>query len=339
MQREFQVLDLSMGSVILNDSSVANIEFSRDGNYAVSTTKEGTIYLIDCLTGIEKKKMFTRTHGIGQMKFTYHPSCILISSTQKNNDIRYMCMHDNRYVRLFRHQEDRVSSLAMNPIDDYFLSASSSSVCLWSLGSTNPLAKLNLPANTEQTSVAYDGTGLVFGVSCFDGNTRSRSIKLFDARNFEQGPFEDLSPSFEQITNALSANQSVALAQAQAQRILQSNWSSFEFSPDGFHLLVNTSEALIVLDGFKKGITPIVIPRKNESGTPLGGCLSADAKFVLLGTEENELQIYDKLTGTLKNTLMGHVAPVGCVRCNPKYDLIASGCVNTALWIRGVGSL
>ena len=60
---------------------------------------------------------------------------------------------------------------------------------------------------------------------------------------------------------------------------------------------------------------------------------------MLLGTEENELQIYDKLTGTLKNTLMGHVAPVGCVRCNPKYDLIASGCVNTALWIRGVGSL
>jgi COMPASS component SWD2 len=339
MMREFQVADLSMGSVILNDSAVSNIEFSRDGNYAVSTTKEGTIHLIDCMTGMEKKKMFSRTHGIGQMKFTNHPSCILLSSSQKNNDIRYMCMHDNRYLRIFRCQEDRISSLAMNPIDDCFLSASSSAVCLWSLESTVPIAKLPLPPNTEQTSVSYDGTGLVFGVSCFDGKSRSRSIKLFDARNFEQGPFEDLSPSFDQITNSLSANQSTALAQAQAQRILQSNWSSFEFSPDGFHLLVNTSEALIVLDGFKKDVPPVVIPRKNESGTALGGCLSADAKFVFSGTEENELQVYDKLTGALKNSFLGHVAPVGCVRCNPKYDMVASGCVNTALWIRGVSSM
>lgn len=333
--REFQVADLCMGSVILNDSSVSNIEYSKDGNYAVSTTKEGTIHLIDCMTGIEKKKMYTRTHGIGQMKFTHHPSCVLLSSSQKSNDIRYMCMHDNRYLRMFRHQDERVTSLAMNPIDDCFLSASSSSVYLWALESTTPLAKLALPQNTEQTSVAYDGTGLVFGVSCFDGNSRSRSIKLFDARNFEQGPFEDLSPSFDQISSALSSNQSLALAQAQAQRILQSNWSSFEFSPDGFHLLVNTAEALIVLDGFKKDVPPVVIPRKNESGTNLGGCLSADAKYVFSGTEENELQVYDKLTGALRNTFLGHVAPVGCVRCNPKYDIVASGCVNTALWIRG----
>lgn len=337
--REFQVADLCMGSVILNDSSVSNIDYSRDGNYAVSTTTEGAIHLIDCMTGIEKKKMYSRTQGIGQMKYTHHPSCILLSSTQKSNDIRYMCMHDNRFLRMFKHKEDRVTSMAMNPIDDCFLSASSSSVFLWSLGSTTPIAKLLLPQNTEQTSVAYDGTGLVFGVSCFDGNSRSRSIKLFDARNFEHGPFEDLSPTFDQITAALSSSQSLALAQAQAQRILQSAWSSFEFSPDGFHLLVNTSEALIVLDGFKKDVPPVIIPRKNESGATLGGCLSADAKFVFSGTEDNELQVYDKLTGTLRNTFSGHVAPVGYVRCNPKYDVVASGCVNTALWIRGPASM
>lgn len=339
MQREFQVDNLFMGSVILNDSAVSNLDYSRDGNFLVSTTKESTVHLIDCATGIEKKKLYTRAHGIGQMKFTHHESCILLSSTQKSNDIRYMCMHDNRYLRMFRHQEERVSSLAMNPIDDCFISASSSSVYLWSLGTITPTAKIQLPPNTEQSSVAYDGTGLVFGVSCFDGKSRSRSIKLYDARNFEQGPFENLSPSFDQITSALSSNQSTTLAQAQAQRILQSNWSGFEFSPDGFHLLVNTNEALIVLDGFKKDVPPIVIPRKNESGTTLGGCLSADAKYVFSGTEDNELQVYDKLTGVLKNTFLGHVAPIGSIRCNPKYDMVASGCVNTALWIRGLSSM
>jgi WD40 repeat protein len=209
------------------------------------------------------------------------------------------------------------------------------------MGTTTPLAKLSLPQYSEQVSVAYDGTGLVFGVCCIDGKSKKRSIKLFDARNYQQGPFEDLSPSVERMIAALQGQPTQAAASpsqpthSQAMRILQSSWHGFEFSPDGFHLLVNSSEALIVLDGFKKDAPLVVIPRKGEYSSPLGACFSADAKYALCGTDDNDIHIYDKLTGTLKNSLTGgHVAPVGCIRCNPRYDIIASGCVNTALWVR-----
>jgi hypothetical protein len=33
----------------------------------------------------------------------------------------------------------------------------------------------------------------------------------------------------------------------------------------------------------------------------------------------------------------GHVAPVGAVRCNKVYNMMASGCVNTALWVKTSG--
>jgi WD40 repeat protein len=116
---------------------------------------------------------------------------------------------------------------------------------------------------------------------------------------------------------------------------MQSSWHGFEFSPDGFHLLVNTSEALLFIDGFKKDAPIVVIPRKGDYAAPLGACFSSDAKYVLCGTDDNDVQIFDTLAGTAKGALPGgHVAPVGCVRCNPKYDMVASGCVNTALWIR-----
>jgi hypothetical protein len=44
--------------------------------------------------------------------------------------------------------------------------------------------------------------------------------------------------------------------------------------------------------------------------------------------------IYDIDSGNLKQSLKGNVATVHCIRCNPKYDVFATACVNTALWIK-----
>jgi COMPASS component SWD2 len=338
MQREFQVESLAIGSIIVNDSAVSNLEFHRAGNFLVSTTRESAIHLIDCMTGSERKKLYARTVGVGHVQYTHHEACILFSGVHNSaTEIRYMSMHDNVYVRSFKNPDDDVTSLSMSPIDDNFISASDKSINIWSLGSTTPAATLRLPEYSEQVRAVYDGAGVIFAVSCIDGYTKNRSVKLFDARNYDAGPFKDLSPSAELIASALTnANQSATAAKAQAQRILTSSWDSISFSPDGFHLLANASEAVLILDAFKEDSPPVVIPKKNESsGCDLGACISADAKYVFTGTEDNELQIYEKSTGSLKTTLTGHVAPVGCVACNPKYDIFASGCVNTALWIRG----
>ena len=347
-------LAYQMASVIVNESAVSSLDFHKSGTFLVSATRESSIHLVDCMTGLERKKLFARSNGIGHVKFTHHESCILMSAAMKANDIRYMCLHDNVVLRVFKTQEhDRVSSLSMNPIDDRFLSASSKSVMLWTLGIPTAIGKLQLPAYSDQVSASFDSAGAVFGVSCLDGNTRSRSIKLYDVRNFEAGPFLDLAPSAEKIATALGTAAATAATAnsagtttippqsqllAQAQRILQSAWTGFEFSADGFHILVNTAESLIIIDAFKEDVPPVVIPKKNEGGMSLGACLSADAKWVLSGTDDNELAIYDKTTGALCNTLTGHVAPIGCVKCNPRYDMWASGCVNTALWLRGNGN-
>ena len=40
----------------------------------------GTILLIDSLTGQERKKLYTKSHGIGVAKYTHHDACILLSS-------------------------------------------------------------------------------------------------------------------------------------------------------------------------------------------------------------------------------------------------------------------
>jgi len=339
---------LEAGAIVFGDNGVNNLDFHREGRYLLMTTRDSAVHLVDALAGVEKKKLLTRRDTIGQAKYTHHEACVLLTSDQvrekRCNDIRYLCLHDNRYLRYFKGHTERVTSIAMSPNDDTFLSAAADkSVCLWSINTPGAIAKLQLPGNVQNPYVKYDGTGVVFGVQVQDEKTKLHSIKLFDARAYENGPFQDIVPDYPILNSAVQKGMAVAghdaPSKAAITAMLNANWSGFEFSPDGLHILVNTSsDLMLVLDGFKEETEPIAIcARKNDTGSALGACFSADAKYVIAGNEDSEVQIYEKRTGKLVNSLTGHVDAVSCVAANPQYNVLASSCLNTVLWIQPAG--
>lgn len=64
------------------------------------------------------------------------PSYFLLSPLA--DTIRYLSLHDNKYLRYFKGHKSRVTSLCMSPEDDTFMSASEDkTVRLWDLRSTN----------------------------------------------------------------------------------------------------------------------------------------------------------------------------------------------------------
>jgi COMPASS component SWD2 len=319
------------------DGQVTNLDYHREGQMLVMGTSNNSLYLIDCLSGQLRKKLFTKTAGLGQVQYTHHEYSILCTSEKTSNDIRYYCLYDNRYLRYYRGHTDQVVSIAMSPVDDHFLSASSDqTVCMWSLASLNPVAKLALPPGTESPRVAYDNSGLVFGVMAKSLATGQHTLKLFDARNYEKGPFVDIAPTQSIIEQTL-ARADPTMESSQIHRVLASSWHDMSFSPDGAKILVNTaSDVLLCLDAFRPDIPPIILSgRKNLSNSHLGACFTPDSKYILCGTDDKQMLIYDPLTGERVANLNGeHVALITSVKCNPKYDMIASGCVNTALWIR-----
>ena len=48
----------AMAYILQGENQVTNIDFHADGEFLISATKEGTILLVDSLTGQEKKKLF-----------------------------------------------------------------------------------------------------------------------------------------------------------------------------------------------------------------------------------------------------------------------------------------
>lgn len=111
-----------------------------------------------------------------------------------------------------------------------------------SIDNPNPVARLQLPSEIQHPYVAYDSSGLVFGVMGRDTLRKEQCLKLFDSRNYDKGPFQEIAPTRETISSSIS--------QAQTQRLLDSSWTDFKFSPDGSKVLVNTnSEFCMIVDG------------------------------------------------------------------------------------------
>lgn len=340
--------DMGMGAIFPGEANVVGQDFHRDGQYlCVASSSNNSITLIDSLAGVEKKKIFVKANGVGHVRYTHHDSCVLLSSDKKNHDIRYLCLYDNRYLRYFKDHKDTVISMSMSPIDDHFLSASiDRNILLWDLSSPQPIGKLQLPTNFEYPKVAYDHAGLVFGVMCRDNITKQHAIKLYDTRNYERGPFDNMAPDKILMESAISShlestNKSKMANNLSAtqlkDRAVNSIWTGLEFSSDGLKILVNTdSEMVFVLDGFDKTVPPIPLVTRNNNSTnaSLGTCFSADSRYVLASSDDHKINIFDKSNGNLEGSLTCYDSIVRRINCNPKYDVIASSNMDTVLWIR-----
>lgn len=319
-----------------NESSIVDLQYHKNGHYLVFGTKDSCLHLVDSLLGIERKKIFMKTHGIGLIAYTHHDSCVLVTSTKTKHWIRYVSINDNKYLRYFVGHEARVVSLAMSPVDDTFLSASKDGVVfLWDLSSPQPIAKLPLlEESTGNIRVRFDSVGQIFGVLCRDTRASKQYLKLFSPSDCATGPFVDLVPSQELIRAAIKKAQPSAMFSV-VEKYLAAVWVDFEFSPveDGSILVSTNTDLLLLINSYNNDTEPVAIcTRKNESGmTNLGFCFSADGKFIVAANDDKEIMVFD-LKGTTITILKGHLQAVTNIKCNPKYDVMASTCSSLALW-------
>lgn len=323
--------DLQIGKVFDSDGVITNLDFHKDGKYLVASSIQDSIQVFDSLSATEWKKLYVKSTGVGDLKFTHHDNYVIFSSEKGSKDINYHCLYDNKYVHHFRRHNASITSISMSPVDDNFVSTSSDNVVyLWNLGVPAPIAKIEIPSQYASPFAAYDVSGFIFGVLTQNMRNGNHSLRLYDARKYERGPFQDVAPKHAQVEASL---QNQGLGSDQIQRLLTTSWTSFQFSPDGHKIVVNTkAEMMLVLDSFVVGEPTAICSRKNDSNAKLGACVSADSQCILSGNEDNEILIYDITSGKLQNTLTGHVGPVGSIICNPRYDVVAAGCTNTALW-------
>jgi COMPASS component SWD2 len=124
------------------------------------------------------KMLQSKKYGCNLARFTHHKNNVIYASTKGDDTIRYLSLHDNRYLRYFRGHKARVTALEMNPMTDTFLSASQDgTIRLWDLRSDNCQGVLHL---NGPGIVGWDQAGEVFAVGHAGNEIRLYALESFD---------------------------------------------------------------------------------------------------------------------------------------------------------------
>jgi COMPASS component SWD2 len=218
-----------------------------------------------------------------------------------------MSLKENKYIRYFGGHDKKVVTLAMNPADDTFLSGSmDKTIRLWDLRSNHCQGLMKL---SGRPVAAFDPDGLIFAAGI-----NSDAVKLYDLRSFDKGPFS----SFKLNVDSKDIE-----------------WTGLKFSPDGKSILISTNGSVIkLIDSYNGTSLQTFTGHLNSKQLPLEASFSPDSQFVISGSSDGRIHIWNSENGQKVCVLNGdHKNPVQCVQFNPKYMMMASACSVMSFWL------
>jgi COMPASS component SWD2 len=282
---------------------------ASDNQYLAACSEDGILAIYDCLKPALLKS-FSVSDVAHVAKFTHSPSNVLMA-TSKKPAISYLSLNSGSVGQ--RYALDEVArDVSMSSSSDSFLTATDSAVMLWDLRSPSAVARLSSGLNGGLARVAnpracYDPQGQVFALTCND-----RNLRLYDARNYQQGPFA----SFEIVD---SYRPDVV-------------WSSIAFSPDGSEVLIASRNGGLacVVDSFEGNVTAVL-------QSPLcSAAYLADNSGILMGCPDGSINHWSRSQKFKEVACIedAHLRSVSAMACNGKLDVFATACTTVALWIR-----
>lgn len=321
---------------------ILSLDYDDPGELLMTSESDDTIQIYKVREGRHEKQLLSKKYGVKLAKFTHTSSSVVYASTKVNDAIRYLTTHDNAFIRYFEGHEAAVTSLAMHPGQDDFISCSKdNTVRLWNAGTKNAVGVLNL--NTPYLA-AYDPSGQVFAI----GSPSSGQILLYDQRNFDKAPF-----------STFDVAEACAFADA---AYVMKGWTKLEFSNDGKNLLLGTKgNGHFLIDAFE-GTLRAYLHKPNGgtrrlaageapsmNGSSAGGSnhiegsgdcgFSPDGRYVVGGGANNKLLIWDTLgqvdeDKTLEPLhMIDSERPASVVAFSPRFNFIATADQEVVFWL------
>jgi len=289
-----------------NESRINSLSFYANGEAVVCASDDDTITIYDCMTGLPRRVLNSRKYGVDLIRWTHANNAAIHASTKLDDSIRYLSLHDHKYIRYFAGHTKKVTCLCMSPIDDTFLSGSADKTLrLWDLRA--PVAQGIMKLNSRPVA-AFDPEGLIFATGI-----NSESVKLYDLRSYDKGPFSTF----------------------KLEREKDCDWTEMKFSPDGKLILISTNGSVIrLLDAFQGQPIHSFVGHTNAKGQSLEASFSPDAQFVFAGSTDGKVHCWQTETGARTIlTSERHTGAIYCCQFNPKYVHMVTTCQNVAFWL------
>lgn len=253
------------------------------------------------------KTLYSKKYGCDLIRFTHSRKAAIHASTKLDHKLRYLSLHDNRYLRYFEGHTDAVTSLCKCPQSDTFISCSRDNTFIaWDLRSPSPQALLHTQNNCICT---YDTEGLAVAIG-----VGSKTLNLYDPTAYDKGPFESWSIGHPEFMG---------------------EWTDLKFSADGERIVITTtSNFIFVVHAFKGEVLHVLRDFSNDKGLRMVASITPDGEFLVCGSDNGQVHVWNLKTGGKVIVHEGHPDnPVQNVGFNPRKIMMASTCSTVAMWI------
>jgi COMPASS component SWD2 len=284
-----------------NTQVINSIDYSRDGEFLISSSDDESIILYNTLSGQLLTKLYSKKYGVDLIRFTKSKENVIYASKNGwDESLRYLNVSNNTYLRYFKGHRDKVVSLSVCPTsEELFMSGSlDNTVRLWDFRTSNCQGLLY---KQGKVSLSFDPSGNAFAIA-----SSSNKICLYDIRSFDKAPFAEhtIDP-----TSTLE-------------------WQDLCFSYNGQYMLLTTPNVLYLVDAFSGEKT-----REYRSTNIKCSCFSPDSLFVLVGTASGTINMFSTFSGQEIGKLDAHKVPVSVLKWCPTQFFLASGDSKLAFWI------
>ena len=340
---------------------MTSLDFDDSGEFLLAACSDESLQLYNAKEGKHIKTLLSKKYGAHLARFTHHSQSIIYASTKSDDTIRYLSTHDNQFLRYFKGHTAAVTTLALCPASDTFLSCSlDNTVRLWSLNSPSAQGRLNL---STPTLAAYDPSASVIAIA----SPSTSSVLLYDLRNYDKPPFATFDlRTLDTLPHVLTHNglpNGGSTNGSGSSSPVSRDWTKLEFSNDGKSILVatNTSTGHLLLDAFSGDIRAFVArpndyppldpsnlraapyPLSSSPNSTLGQgdvTFSADGRYLIgssgLSTDALIWDTQGPVDGEKVLYPMG-VLPcdrkVGVVEWNPRYNMLATADREVMFWL------
>lgn len=289
---------------------ISSLDFHRTSSYLVTASDDESIRLYDVANATCLKTINSKKYGVELVSFTSHPTTVIYSSKNGwDESLRLLSLHDNKYLRYFKGHHDRVVSLSLCSRKECFISGSlDRTVLLWDQRADKCQGLLRVQG---RPATVYDDQGLVFAIAS------GGSVRMFDARKYEKGPFNVFSVGVE----ASDAN-------------------SVKFSSDGRMLLLTSSDGRInVLDSFHGTLLSTFNVKPASSHSTLEASFSPEGTFVISGSGDGSVYAWSIRSGKEVASWMSTETEPPVIKWAPGGLMFVTGSSELSFWIPDLSKL